>query len=384
MKKSQGIVGPHTRGLLRRMEINGGLQHCIGKEVSRFEEGKNDFIESVDDMCIHYDGGRVAANESLMAEIEKRGLRDTTKQTRLDRKTIRAIQRGKKVKISTLAKVVTRRRAQGTALSLGQRPNELWCTDYKGEFLLGNHQYCYPLTVTNHASRFLLTSEALCSTREDYAFTVFERLFKKRGLPANIRSDNGVPFASAHALFNLSKLAVWWLRLGIGIERIKPGSPQQNGRHERMHLTLKKEATKPAARNFLQQQARFDKFIEVFNNERPHEALGMQCPADVYQASPRPYQGLPDIDYPFHDRTIVVTHCGRICLGKKKINFSTVFAGQAVGIKEVHDDIWLVSFMDYDLGYFDLETLVLEPLENPFGPKVLPMSPGRTRNSMIA
>ena len=129
----------------------------------------------------------------------------------------------------------------------------------------------------------------------------------------------------------------------------------------------------PAAANFLQQQARFDKFIEVFNNERPHEALGMKCPADVYQASPRPYQGLPDIDYPFHDRTIVVTHCGRICLGKKKINFSTVFAGQAVGIKEVHDDIWLVSFMDYDLGYFDLETRVLEPLENPFGPKVLPM-----------
>jgi putative transposase len=162
-------------------------------------------------------------------------------------------------------------------------------------------------------------------------FAVFERLFRERGLPANIRSDNGVPFASAHALFNLSKLAVWWLRLGMGIERIKPGHPQQNGRHERMHLTLKKEATKPAAANFLQQQARFDKFIEVFNNERPHEALGMKCPADVYQASPRPYQGLPDIDYPFHDRTIVVTHCGRICLGRKKINFSQVFAGQAVG-----------------------------------------------------
>src|SRR5579864_7796199 len=112
--------------------------------------------------------------------------------------------------------------------------------DYKGEFLLANRQYCYPLTVTDHASRFLLTCEALSSTREDYAFTVFERLFKERGLPANIRSDNGVPFASAHALFNLSKLAVWWLRLGIGIERIQPGHPQQNGRHERMHLTLKK------------------------------------------------------------------------------------------------------------------------------------------------
>jgi transposase InsO family protein len=101
----------------------------------------------------------------------------------------------------------------------------------------GQSQYCYPLTVTDHASRFLLTCEALSSTREDYAFTVFERLFQERGLPANIRSDNGVPFASAHALFSLSKLAVWWLRLGIGIERIKPGHPQQNGRHERMHLT---------------------------------------------------------------------------------------------------------------------------------------------------
>ena len=209
--------------------------------------------------------------------------------------------------------------------------------------------------------------------REEYAFTVFERLFQERGLPANIRSDNGVPFASAHALFNLSKLAVWWLRLGIGIERIQPGHPQQNGRHEPMHLTLKKETTKPAAANFLQQQARFDDFIEVFNQERPHQALDMKCPAEVYRPSTRVYQGLPDIDYPFHDKVIVVTNCGRICLGRKKINFSTVFAGQAVGIKEVHDDIWLVSFMDYDLGYFDLDTRVMEPLDNPFGPRLLPM-----------
>ena|SRR5215831_8400761 len=174
-------------------------------------------------------------------------------------------------------------------------------------------------------------------------FAVFERLFRERGLPTNIRSDNGVPFASAHALFNLSKLAVWWLRLGIGIERIKPGHPQQNGRHERMHLTLKKEVTKPACRNFLQKQARFDKFIEVFNNERFHEAVGMKCPAEVYQPSPRVYQGLPDIDYRFHDRTIVVTHCGRICLGRKKINFSQVFAGQGVGIKEVQDNLPLIA-----------------------------------------
>ncbi len=147
-------------------------------------------------------------------------------------------------------------------MSLGQRPNDVWCTDYKGEFLLGNHHYRYPLTVTDHASRFVLACEALSSTKETYAFTVFERLFTERWLPANIRSDNGIPFSSAHALFHLSRLAVWWLRLGIGIERIQPGQPHQNGRHERMQLTLRKETTNPAAANFLQQQARFDAFLD--------------------------------------------------------------------------------------------------------------------------
>ena len=126
--------------------------------------------------------------------------------------------------------------------------------------------------------------EAMESNQEQPAFTAFERLFKERGLPQAIRSDNGVPFASPNGLFNLSKLSVWWLRLGISIERIRPGHPQQNGRHERMHLTLKKEATRPAGANILQQQAKFDAFIEEFNNERPHEALDMKCPAEVYTA----------------------------------------------------------------------------------------------------
>jgi putative transposase len=168
---------------------------------------------------------------------------------------------------------------------------------------------------------------------------------------------------------------VWWLRLGIAIERIKPGHPQQNGSHERMHLTLKLETTKPAARTFLEQQARFDDFIDCYNNERPHQALNMQVPAQHYQPSPRQYQGLPDLDYPFHDKAVSVTTCGRICFNRQKINLSQVFAGQTVGIKQTEDRIWLVSFMDYDLGYFDDETCRLEPLANPFGPKVLPMSP---------
>jgi len=178
-----------------------------------------------------------------------------------------------------------RTRAQGTPLSEGRKPNDLWCTDYKGEFQLADKRYCYPLTVTDHASRYLLLCEALQSNREDAAFMAFERLFKERGLPQAIRSDNGVPFASPHGLFNLSKLSVWWLRLGISIERIRPGHPQQNGRHERMHLTLKQEATRPAGQNFLQQQVKFDNFIQQFNQERPHEALAMQCPAEVYTAS---------------------------------------------------------------------------------------------------
>jgi putative transposase len=139
-----------------------------------------------------------------------------------------------------------RRRAAGTTLSRPTQPNALWCADYKGEVLLGNRQYCYPLTITDFASRYLLTCEALLTTQEKFAFTVFERTFKEFGLPEVIRPDNGVPFASAHAIYGLSKLAVWWLRLGIQIERVQPGHPQQNGRHERMHLTLKKEATKPA------------------------------------------------------------------------------------------------------------------------------------------
>jgi transposase InsO family protein len=257
-------------------------------------------------------------------------------------------------------------RAQGTRLSLGDLPNDLWCVDFKGEFKLGSGQYCYPLTVTDHASRFILLCEALESTRSELSFTAFEALFKERGLPLGIRSDNGVPFASPNSLFGLSKLSLWWLRLGVSVERIRPGHPEQNGRHERMHLTLKRETTRPAQANSLAQQGVFDNFQEEFNTERPHEALGMRCPSEVYVPSPRPYTGLPELTYPFHDREVLVTSCGRICIHRKKVNLSTVFAGQNIGLKEVEENTWLVSFMHYDLGYIDLDERTLQPLENPF------------------
>lgn len=126
--------------------------------------------------------------------------------------------------------------------------------------------------------------------------------------------------------------------------------------------------------NSLQQQGRFDAFMHEFNTERPHEALAMKCPAELYSASARHYHGLPELDYPFHDRDILVTACGRICLHRKRINISTVLAGQRLGIREVDEGIWLVSFMHYDLGYFDLEQKTLQPLDNPFGPRLSPMS----------
>jgi putative transposase len=265
--------------------------------------------------------------------------------------------------------------AAATALTRPTDPNALWCADYKGEFMLADRRYCYPLTITDFASRYLLTCEALATTEERFAITVFERTFKEFGLPQAIRTDNGVPFASPTALYRLSKLAVWWLRLGIRLERIQPGHPQQNGRHERMHLTLKKEATKPAAANMLQQQARFDAFVERYNRERPHQALDMKVPGEVYVRSSRPYRGLEDLTYPFHDHTIAVTRCGRICFNGRKINLSHALAGQNVGVTQVGEHVWLVSFMQYDLGYFDDETVRVEPIDNPFGAKVLPMSP---------
>ena len=274
-----------------------------------------------------------------------------------------------------------RYKAQGTALTDPKNANRLWCADYKGQFLLGNKKYCYPLTITDYSTRYLLACEGLESTKEVFAFSTFERIFKDFGLPRAIRTDNGVPFASGNALFGLSKLAVWWLRLGIQIQRIKPGHPEQNGRHERMHLTLKKEATKPAAFNFLQQQERFDNFIGVYNNERPHQALDGAYPGELYTPSARVYEPPGPPDYPFHDRAIRVTRCGRICLGRRKINLSSVFAGQLVGIREVDEDIWQVSFLEYDLGYFDKERDRVEPGPSPFMPdKVLTMCPEQDVN----
>lgn len=245
--------------------------------------------------------------------------------------------------------------------------NDVWCVDFKGQFRLGNGTYCYPLTITDAYSRMLLTCEALENTRGDGARRTFEESFRRWGLPRAIRSDNGAPFAS-QGLAGLSRLSVWWLRLGIGLERIEPASPQQNGRHERMHRTLKAETTRPAGTNMLQQQERFDRFQDVYNKVRPHEALGQRPPAQFYQPAARRFPSrISEPEYPLHDLVLKVGPAGHLYLpgsGKKTGHFflSTSLAGEQVGLRELDDDLWLVSFLHLDLGVLDLRARKLCPL----------------------
>jgi putative transposase len=256
--------------------------------------------------------------------------------------------------------VERRRRRRSTPPWAGGRfepqgPNELWCADYKGQFRLGNRQYCYPLTITDRFSRFLLGCEALESIHTSSAQATFEAVFREHGMPRCIRTDNGAPFAS-RGLHGLTRLSVWWLRLGIRHERIEPAHPEQNGQHERMHLVLKQQTTRPAAPTLLQQQERFDSFIDEYNDERPHEALGQTPPARHHARSPRTYPNrLPELTYPLHDRTCVVSTQGHLKMGGRNGSYflSLALAGELVGLREVDDGVWLVSYADVDLGEID-------------------------------
>ena len=241
--------------------------------------------------------------------------------------------------------------------------------------MLGNRRYCYPLTITDFASRYLLTCEALSTTQEHFAFTAFDRAFKEFGLPRAIRTDNGVPFAGPTALYRLSKLAVWWLRLGIQIERIQPGHPAAK-RPARAHASDAEAGSDQARRRECPPAAGPLRRLRRPATTRSARIrrLGMKVPADLYARSARVYRGTRGPRRTrFTTPTLTVTQCGRICFNGRKINLSHVFAGQNVGVTQVGERIWLVTFMHYDLGYFDDETCRLEPIENPFGPKVLPM-----------
>ncbi len=229
-------------------------------------------------------------------------------------------------------------------------PNDCWSADFKGQFKMGNGQYCYPLTVTDNVSRYLLGCQALDTTAVAQAKPVFTRWFKEFGLPQRIRTDNGVPFAT-NTLARLSSLSAWWVRLGVMPELIEPGKPQQNGRHERMHRTLKAEATRPAAGSLSAQQKKFNHFREEFNHERPHEALDQQTPAAVHRSSRREMPNkLPALEYPDRFETRYVSANGGIRWNSDWINVSIVCAGEYVGLEEIDDGIWNVYFGPLKLG----------------------------------
>ena len=239
--------------------------------------------------------------------------------------------------------------------------NDLWCTDFKGWFRTGDGRRCDPFTLTDARSRYLLRCQAVARPDEKNVRPIFEAAFKEHGLPLAIRSDNGPPFASA-GVGGLSRLAVWWIKLGIRPERIVAGKPQQNGRHERVHRTLNQETATPPAASLAAQQERFDAFRAVYNNERPHEALGQQTPASLYRPSPRPY---PDrVEDPHYGEDVAVRRVrstGQIKWAGELIFVGEALIGEPVGILETEGGDWRVRYADVDLGYIHPQRRRLTP-----------------------
>jgi transposase InsO family protein len=240
----------------------------------------------------------------------------------------------------------------GRPLTPMTAPNVIWTADYKGQFRLGDGRYCFPLTVQDGFSRYLLGCRGLQGTTTVECRPVFVRLFQEYGLPEIVRTDNGIPFATG-ALGRLSQLSVWWIRLGIYPELIEPAHPEQNGRHERMHRTLKRATARPPAPTARSQQQRFDVFRDEYNAVRPHEALADATPASLYTRSPRLYPSmLPPLQYPAHFEVRLVSANGGIRWLHDWVNVSHVLAGEYVGLEEIDAGEWDLYFGRLRLGRF--------------------------------
>ncbi|MGZ6358712.1 MAG: integrase core domain-containing protein [Bdellovibrionota bacterium] len=238
-----------------------------------------------------------------------------------------------------------------------ESPNSIWCADFKGHFPVGGAR-CHPLTITDGFSRFLIRCQALPRPLSEPSRKIFEAAFREFGLPTAIRTDNGAPFSTL-APGGLSRLAIWWIRLGIRPERIMPGRPDQNGRHERMHRTLKAETARPPRNSFRSQQRAFDQFREEYNQIRPHEALHQAVPASIYQPSNKRFpEKLPEPEYPDHFRVERTYPNGVITIGKIQWYLSGCLKGELVGLEEVDNDRWKVYFGPVPLGILDLQNLL--------------------------
>lgn len=264
---------------------------------------------------------------------------------------------GRILKESGLSQPQTRRRYASKGRVGGRiearAANDVWTADFKGQFMLGDRTLCYPLTIADAFSRYLLCVEGKTSVRTEPVRASFERTFREYGIPRVIRSDNGAPFAGV-GLGGLTVLSVWWLTLGIELDRITPGRPSENGSHERMHRTLKAETARPPGRDAAEQQAKFDRFRREYVEERPHEALGQRTPGALYASSVRPYRAAEkDDDYPGHWQRRKVQERGTIYWRKQHVFLSEPLGGRAVGLVEIAEDVWRVYFRTKLLGILD-------------------------------
>jgi transposase InsO family protein len=275
--------------------------------------------------------------------------------------------------------VALRRRREGprpglsSPLALIRSVNEVWTTDFKGHFRTGDGVYCYPLTLRDGFSRFVLRCDALPGPTYAATRPRFERAFAEYGLPQRIRSDNGGPFAST-GLARLSRLSVWWMRLGIIPERIALGHPEQNGSHEQFHSVLKSDTARPPAPHARAQQRRFDRFCAEYNHERPHEALQDAVPASCYHPSPRPLpRELPALEYPGHLEVRRVSTIGQVSWRGAPLFISEALAGADIALEEVDDALWTIRFASVVLGRLDDRSRRIHPLA--------PVTEGRSASS---
>lgn len=255
------------------------------------------------------------------------------------------------------------------------KPNAVWSADFKGQFRTGDGRLCYPLTIYDNYSRYILACRRLSHPTLEESRPWFERVFKEYGLPEAIRTDNGAPFASV-GLGGLSRLSVWFIKLGIKPERIEPGHPEQNGRHERMHRSLKEATATPPKRDAREQQEAFEEFVLEYNSECPHEALGQKTPASFYRPSMRPYPTeVPEVEY--HGDIIVrkVRHNGEIRWRGELVYVSEALAGEPVALKQRAEHVWEISYSYLTLGVLDELNGKIIPLPNKRGEKLLPMCP---------
>jgi transposase InsO family protein len=258
-----------------------------------------------------------------------------------------------------------RSRPSSEPLAHAAASNQVWSADFKGWFRTQDGTRIDPLTISDNYSRYLFRCQSVAAPDTSHSKPVFEAAFREFGLPQRIRTDNGAPFGS-NGESGLTGLSAWWIKLGILPERIAAGKPQQNGRHERMHRTLKQETASPPAANRRRQQERFDRFRQEYNEQRPHQALGQQTPDSYYEPSPRPYpERLQEAEYPLHWQVRRVSPGGQMRWAKAYVFLAHALEGEPVGLEPIDDRLWRVWFHSYEVGFFEEDKLLLRRPPHP-------------------